>query len=166
MPRPYAPGVTSTGLPTTIPAVATSASLEVVDANRMWEVLHSPLAPVRNLARAVFTHPASRGFWPDLEREQYAVVAALRFAALRSRSADEALRLARELSAADPVFRRLWARTRVSPRLRARVLIRHPALGPLTFHRITTVSGPHLTHVYRPAGGQAAADSVALLALL
>jgi transcriptional regulator with XRE-family HTH domain len=115
----------------------------------------------RNFVRYVFRHPAARSLvaaWPALARDCVAH--------LRTIPPAEAADLVAELCAVSPDFGELWRHYDVRVKSGADRSFRHPFVGRLDLRsEVLTVADGQRLVVFQAAGGSAARDGLALLAL-
>ncbi|WP_326732704.1 helix-turn-helix transcriptional regulator [Streptomyces phaeochromogenes] len=93
----------------------------------------------RNYVRLLFTEPVIRVLYRDWEHMARLAVSHLRMDSRRNPHDPRLTVLVEELSALDPQFRLWWTSHDVAVRAGGTRLLRHPAVGDLTFQRSTFI---------------------------
>ncbi|GIE32704.1 transcriptional regulator [Actinoplanes italicus] len=150
------------------PAFIEGRCLDVLAANPLATALSPRLVAGGNRLRDVFLDPGEQAMWPDWEMAAAMLVASFRGAVGADTDDPRFIELVGELSLASPLFRTLWARHDVRPRVGATVIpFLHPQVGELRLNReklhISGTDGIMLV-IYHPDPGTADADRLALLA--
>lgn len=156
---------------TMAPAYVRNGRLDVLGANPLGRAVFAPLfdtaAATPNIARFIFLHPASQGFYHDWENLAGDTVALLRAEAGRD-PYDRALTdLIGELSTRSDVFRTWWAAHNVRLHRSGVKHLHHPEVGDLTLAYesldLTTDVGLRL-NAYTAEPGSASQEALNLLA--
>jgi transcriptional regulator with XRE-family HTH domain len=149
-----------------LPAFVEGRFMDVLAANPLATALSPRIVPGANRLRDVLLDEGEQALIPYWEKGAAVMVAHLREAAGIDTDDPRLVELVGELSAASPLFRRLWARHDVRHRGGAAVPFEHPSVGRLTLHReklqISDTDGMMLV-IYHPDPGTADADKLALL---
>ncbi|MBB2949138.1 transcriptional regulator with XRE-family HTH domain [Actinoplanes lutulentus] len=150
------------------PAFVEGRYLDVLVANPLATALSPRLSAGGNRLRDVFLDPGEQAMWPDWESAAAALVASFRQAVGTDTDDPRVIELVGELSLSSPLFRRLWARHDVRPRVGAMVVpFLHPQVGELRLNRekllISGTDGIMLV-VYHPDPASTGADKLSLLA--
>ncbi|MEU1514530.1 helix-turn-helix transcriptional regulator [Streptomyces sp. NPDC005811] len=114
------------------PAYVVDRTLDVLAANALAEVLHSPFSGLDNLARMTFLDPAGRRFHTRWNRTAQAVVGHLRETAGLDPDSPRLRDLVRTLSTESSDFARLWNTHTVRGKTQEAKHFLHPDVGPLT----------------------------------
>ncbi|MFC3996100.1 helix-turn-helix transcriptional regulator [Nocardiopsis sediminis] len=114
------------------PALVLNRGLDVLATNPLADALFSAFAPVDNLARMAFVHPAGRGFYRDWNRVARSTVANLRHATGHEPGDPHLAALVAELAQHSPRFAELWAEHDVRGKSHEAKRLLHPDVGPLT----------------------------------
>ncbi|WP_330347182.1 helix-turn-helix transcriptional regulator [Streptomyces sp. NBC_00582] len=114
------------------PAYVVNRTLDVLAANALAEVLHSPFEELDNLARMTFLDPAGRQFYTRWGGTAQSVVGHLREAAGFEPDSARLRELVRVLSAHSSDFVRLWNTHAVRGKTQEAKHFLHPDVGPLT----------------------------------
>jgi transcriptional regulator with XRE-family HTH domain len=150
-----------------LPAFVEGRYLAVLAANPLATALSPRLVPGGNRLRDVFLDEAEQALFPDFELAAAGLVAGFRQAVGTDTDDPRCIELVGELSLVSPLFRRLWARHDVRPRVGAVIPFNHPQVGEIRLNRekllISGTDGIMLV-VYHPDAGTADADKLALLA--
>ncbi|WP_327004671.1 helix-turn-helix transcriptional regulator [Dactylosporangium sp. NBC_01737] len=148
-----------------LPAFIEGRYLDVLAANPLATALSPRLVRGGNRLRDVFLDPAEQALFPDFELAAAGLVAGFRQAT--GTDDPRCIELVGELSLASPLFRRLWARHDVRPRVGAVIPFNHPQVGEIRLNREKLLVGSTdgiMLVVYHPDAGSADADKLALLA--
>jgi transcriptional regulator with XRE-family HTH domain len=150
-----------------LPAFIEGRYLDVLAANPLATALSPRLVRGGNRLRDVFLDPAEQALFPDFELAAAGLVAGFRQAVGTGTDDPRCIELVGELSLVSPLFRRLWARHDVRPRVGAVIPFNHPQVGEIRLNREKLLVGGTdgiMLVVYHPDAGSADADKLALLA--
>jgi transcriptional regulator with XRE-family HTH domain len=151
------------------PAFIEGRYLDVLAANPLAAALSPRLVPGGNRLRDVFLDPAEQALFPDWERAAAVLVAGFRKSVGTDTGDPRFVELVGELSLVSPLFRRLWARHDVYPRVGAAMQFTHPQVGELCLYREKLlVSGTDgiMLIVYHAEAGSVDAEKLALFEAL
>ncbi|WP_340373989.1 helix-turn-helix transcriptional regulator [Streptomyces sp. SS7] len=151
------------------PAYVVNRTLDVLAANTLAEVLHSPFSDLDNLARMTFLDPAGRRFHTRWDRTAQAVVGHLRESSGLDPDSPRLRALVRTLCADSPDFAGLWHTHTVRGKTHDAKHFLHPDVGPLTLTYLALdvrdAPGQQLI-VYQAEPSGPDAEALALLAAL
>jgi len=123
---------------------------------------------VRNVVRSAFLDPSVRDLYPDWDVVVREAVAGLRASAEPYADDPRLTPLVAELSQASDLFRDLWARHDVPPKVAGIRRLHHPVLGPLQLRHeklvVPGVGGQILVIHHTEPGSAEAAAMAALVA--
>ncbi|WP_406317930.1 helix-turn-helix transcriptional regulator [Streptosporangium sp. NBC_01639] len=120
----------------------------------------------RNMARHAFLNPEASAFYPDWEAVAAETAAHLRLDSARHPADRRLATMVAELSAANPVFERLWTEHQVKEKSSGGKRLCHPLVGEFEvgYETLTVPGAPDLLIVvYTTETGSAAAAKLALL---
>nr|WP_251746700.1 helix-turn-helix transcriptional regulator [Frankia sp. AiPs1] len=149
-----------------LPAFVEGRYLDVLAANPLATALSPCLVAGANRLRDVLLDPGEQALLPGWEQAVATLVAHFREAVGIDTDDPRVIELVGELSLTSPMFRQLWARHDVRPRVGAAVAFNHPQVGELRLNREKLhISGTEkiMLVVYHPDPGTDDADRLALL---
>ena len=149
-----------------LPAFVEGRYLDVLAANALATALSPRLVAGANRLRDLFFDPGEQALFPDWEAAAAGLVAGFRQAVGTDTDDPRFIELVGELSIASPLFRQLWGRHDVRPRIGAAVPFRHPIVGEIRLNREKLLVGGTdgiMLVVYHPDVGTDDADKLALL---
>lgn len=149
-----------------LPAFVEGRYLDVLAANALATALSPRLIAGANRLRDLFLDAGEQALFPDWEAAAAGLVAGFRQAVGTDTDDPRFIELVGELSIASPLFRQLWARHDVRPRVGAAVPFHHPVVGDIRLNREKLLVGGTdgiMLVVYHPDAGTDDADKLALL---